>query len=99
MQLPEPDPTRLKKRPELIRRLLEILPQSQVIHRPEDLVVYECDGLSAYRQRPMAVVLAASTEQVSQVLRLCHSLGIPIVPGVPARVYRVVPCLCRMGWC
>jgi glycolate oxidase len=80
MQLPEPDPARLEKRPELIRRLLEVLPQSQVIHRPEDLVVYECDGLSAYRQRPMAVVLAASTEQVSQVLRLCHSLGIPIVP-------------------
>lgn len=80
MELPEPDPARLKKRPELIRGLLGLLPEDQVIHRPEDLVVYECDGLSAYRQRPLAVVLASSTEEVSQVLCLCHGLGIPIVP-------------------
>ncbi len=80
MQLPQPRPERLQQRDELIRRLLKSLGEDQVIHRPEDLVVYECDALSAYRQQPMAVVLPRSTEDVSTILRLCCETGIPIVP-------------------
>ena len=80
MQMPRPQSERLQRRPELIRRLLEALREDQLIHHPEDLVVYECDALSAYRQRPMAVVLPATTEDVSTVLKICSALGIPIVP-------------------
>jgi glycolate oxidase len=81
MQLPAPRQERLQRREELVRRLIELLDDpDQVIHRPEDLVVYECDALSAYRQQPMAVILASSAEQVSGVVRLCGEIDIPIVP-------------------
>jgi glycolate oxidase len=80
MQLPQPRPERLQQRRELIRRLQEHLQEDQIIHHPEDLVVYECDALSAYRQRPMAVVLPRSTQDVSTLVRICNQTGIPIVP-------------------
>src|SRR5471030_2260965 len=41
---------------------------------------YETDGLTAYHQPPMVVVLPETTEQVSQVLRYCHDEGIKVVP-------------------
>ncbi len=81
MQLPPPSQKRLQQREELVRRLRELLcDPDQIIHRPEDLVVYECDALSAYRQQPMAVILASSAEEVSRVVRLCGEIDIPIVP-------------------
>ena len=81
MQLPPPSQKRLQQREELVRRLRELLGDpDQVIHRPEDLGVYECDALSAYRQQPMAVILASSAEEVSRVVRLCGEIDIPIVP-------------------
>lgn len=80
MRLPEPKAERLAKRPELLRRLGEILCEDQLIHRPEQLAVYECDALSAYRQRPMAVVLANDTADVVGTLRTCSELEIPLVP-------------------
>jgi glycolate oxidase len=80
MQFPVPDPRRLERKDELIRLLLESLAPDQVIHRPEELVVYECDGFSAYRQRPLAVALPNDTAQVAAVLRACNQTDIPIVP-------------------
>ncbi|HIM57085.1 MAG TPA: FAD-binding protein [Candidatus Latescibacteria bacterium] len=81
MQLPPPSQKRLQQRDELVRRLRKLLGDpDQIIHRPEDLVVYECDALSAYRQQPMAVILASSAEEVSRVVRLCGEFDIPIVP-------------------
>ena len=80
MQLPQPQSDRLEKREGLVRRLLDALGDEQVIHRDADLVVYECDALSAYRQRPMAVVLPRATDEVSTAMRLCSEEGIPIVP-------------------
>ena len=80
MRLPEPKAERLAKRPDLLRRLQEILGEDQLIHRPEQLAVYECDALSAYRQRPMAVVLANDTADVVATLRVCSELEIPLVP-------------------
>src|ERR1041385_3912730 len=41
---------------------------------------YESDGLTAYRQLPMVVVLPETTRQVSRVLRYCHDEGIKVVP-------------------
>ena len=80
MLLPQPRPDRLERRPELISLLLAGLEDDQVIHRPEELVVYECDALSAYRQRPMLVVLPDSTADVSNIVRACARCDIPIVP-------------------
>src|SRR5260370_40068407 len=51
-----------------------------VIDSPSEMVPYESDGLMAYRQPPMVVVLPDTTEQVSQVLRYCFENGIKVVP-------------------
>ena len=75
-----PQPQRLARRAELVRRLGRLVDEGGLIHRPEDLVAYECDGLSAYRQAPLAVALPTSPEQVSGLLRACTELDIPVVP-------------------
>ena len=75
-----PQPQRLARRAELVRRLARLVDEGGLIHRPEDLVAYECDGLSAYRQAPLAVALPTSPEQVSGLLRACTELDIPVVP-------------------
>ena len=80
MNLPTPDPTRFERREALIGGLREHLRADQIIHHREDVIAYECDGLSAYRQRPMLVALPDSTEQVAAVLRSCSQFDIPIVP-------------------
>lgn len=44
-----------------------------VLYDAEDLRPYECDGLAAYRQVPLMVVLPETIEQVQHVMRVCHS--------------------------
>jgi len=63
----------------LISRLQYILPAASVLHQKEDLRPYECDGLSAYRNLPLAVVLPEKTEQVQAILKLCFELEVPVV--------------------
>ena len=63
----------------LIQRLHGVLPKAAVLHELEDLKPFECDGLSAYRQVPMAVVLVDNEEQVRDTLLLCKELGVPVV--------------------
>ena len=77
-----PDP-RLESavpRAELVRRLIAGLPATSVLHAPEDLTPYECDGLSAFREVPLVVALPENEEQVAHVLRTCHAAGVPVVP-------------------
>ncbi|MDE0715283.1 MAG: FAD-binding protein [Gammaproteobacteria bacterium] len=59
--------------------LHERLPRANVLTEPSELIPYECDGLSAYRQHPMAVVLPETLEQVVHVLRACRERGVPVV--------------------
>lgn len=80
MQMPQPDARVLAKKPQVIARLLEILPESAVIHDAAETRAYECDALTAYRCPPMAVVLPSSTQEVSDILRLCHQMAVPVVP-------------------
>ena len=61
------------------RRFRRFLPCGSVIDEPESLRAYECDGLSAYRRRPLLVVLPETVEQVRGVLRVCDELRIPVV--------------------
>ncbi|MEE4345502.1 MAG: FAD-linked oxidase C-terminal domain-containing protein, partial [Paracoccaceae bacterium] len=41
---------------------------------------YECDALTAYRCPPMVAVLPSTTQEVSDILRICHEMGVPVVP-------------------
>ncbi len=63
----------------LLSLLLELLPEEDVLYDTEDLRPYECDGLSAYRQTPMLVVLPSTIGQVQAVMRLCHEHEVPVV--------------------
>ncbi|GAB6067582.1 glycolate oxidase subunit GlcD [Methylothermus subterraneus] len=63
----------------LIRALRCVLPEEAVRTAPEELRAYECDGLSAYRCLPQAVVLPESAEQVQKVLAFCSAHAVPVV--------------------
>jgi len=63
----------------LVAALRRALPGDAVLDHPEDLRPYECDGLSAYRQLPLAVALPADTDQVAAVLAVCRAHGAPVV--------------------
>lgn len=66
--------------PQLIRRLGEVVGPGACITDPGRLLVYESDGLTAHRGAPLAVVLPATTAEVSAVLRLLHEAGVAVVP-------------------
>ncbi len=63
----------------LAARLKAILPAHCLLIDEEDLRPYECDGLTAYRELPLAVCLPENEAQVVEVLRTCHHLGVPVV--------------------
>ncbi|SDH92675.1 FAD-linked oxidase C-terminal domain-containing protein [Nitrosomonas sp. Nm132] len=64
---------------ELVSSLLTFLPREAVLYETEDLKPYECDGLSAYRQTPMIVVLPQAEEEVVKILQICHTTKTPVV--------------------
>ncbi|HET7061949.1 MAG TPA: FAD-linked oxidase C-terminal domain-containing protein [Nitrosospira sp.] len=64
---------------DLAARLRDFLPPEAVLQEVEDLKPYECDGLSAYRRIPLLVALPSTEEEVARVLRVCHSLKVPVV--------------------
>jgi len=66
-------------RDHLITRFRDFMDDSAVLHTDESLAPYECDGLSAFRERPWLVVLPDTVEQIQKILRLCNSLGVPVV--------------------
>ena len=72
-------PQRSHARTELAQALHGFLPPDAVLEQEEELRPYECDGLSAYRQLPLLVVLPRTVEQVQQVMRLCHERAVPVV--------------------
>ena len=75
----KPDPTFNTDRAALVARLKTILPAYCLRVDEEDLRPYECDGLTAYRELPLAVCLPESEGQVIDILRTCHELGVPVV--------------------
>jgi len=78
--LPPPDADLLARRSEIVTALRSIVPGEGVIATEREMRAYECDGLTAYRQLPMVVVLPDTTEQVSRVLAFCHRRGVKVVP-------------------
>ncbi len=75
--------TELLQRAELQARVLQalkpLLPAHALLYQTEDTTPYECDGLTAYRARPLLVALPETEAQVAAVLKACHGLGVPVV--------------------
>ena len=80
MDMPQPNSEILMKKAKIATVLRTVLPHDAVIDDPSETRAYECDALTAYRCPPMIAVLPATTQQVSDVLKICHREGVPVVP-------------------
>jgi glycolate oxidase len=70
---------RAARQAEVVRALQSVLPAEALLWQPEDTTPYECDGLTAYRERPLVVALPENEAQVAAVLRACHAMAVPVV--------------------
>ena len=81
ISLPDPKQDVLARRDTLVAGLRALLADEEgLIADPIRLKPYETDGLSAYRQMPLAVALPETTEEVAALLRFCHANGVRVVP-------------------
>ncbi len=80
LTMPEPDQAVLGRRAEIVAALRRIVPGEGVIASEIAMRPFESDGLTAYRQLPMVVVLPETTKQVADILAFCHREGIKVVP-------------------
>ncbi|MBL8749002.1 MAG: FAD-binding protein [Planctomycetes bacterium] len=64
----------------LERSLVRLLGRERVLHSPDALLAWECDGFTVHRRRPRAVVLPESTDEVQAVVRALHDASVPFVP-------------------
>ncbi|MCX7239365.1 MAG: FAD-binding protein [Burkholderiales bacterium] len=64
---------------QVVRALEEFVPKHALLYQTEDTTPYECDGLSAYRARPLVVALPETEPQVAAILRTCQRLNVPVV--------------------
>ena len=70
---------RAERQRAVVQALGRVLPADAILYTPEDTTPYECDGLTAYRERPLVVALPETESQVQAVLKTCHALGVPVV--------------------
>ena len=63
----------------IVQAFIDVLDDDRVVRRKEELLVYECDGLTSYRQRPAVVVLPKTTEEVAALVKICDRNHIPFV--------------------
>jgi glycolate oxidase len=80
MKMPTPDAAVLQRRAEIVAALRRIVPGEGVIASEPERRAYESDGLTAYRQLPLVVVLPSRVEEVAAVLRYCKEIGVKVVP-------------------
>jgi len=78
--MPAPDPGVLARRDAVVRSLRKLVAPEAVVAEDLRLAAYETDALTAYRQRPLAVVLPSTTAEVAAILRFAHEEGLRIVP-------------------
>src|ERR1700679_492749 len=63
----------------VLQRLAAMMPPGRLLERPEHLAAYESDGLTAFRTRPVAVVIPETPEEVIALVRFCHAERLPFV--------------------
>ena len=80
MLMPDPDQDVIDRRDTICAALKKIVPAACVIDSQESMRAYDADGLSAYRQLPLAVVLPETVEQIAAVMKWCKAEGVKVVP-------------------
>ncbi|GGA78490.1 lactate dehydrogenase [Brucella endophytica] len=80
LTMPKADAATLARRAEIVAQLREIVPGEGVVDAVNGMRAFESDGLTAYRQLPLVVVLPQTVAQVSRILKYCHDRNIRVVP-------------------
>lgn len=70
---------RAARQAEVVQALSQHVPAHALLWNAEDTTPYECDGLTAYRQRPLVACLPETYAQIQAVLKACHALQVPVV--------------------
>jgi len=70
---------RSERQAQVVAALQKVLPAHALLWHSEDTTPYECDGLTAYRERPLVVALPETEAQVQAVLQTCHAMAVPVV--------------------
>ena len=78
LTLPEPDISVIKNKKQIVNDIKNIT--ANIIHSDDEIKPYETDGLSVYRQKPIAVILPETTKEVSKILKYCYENKIKVVP-------------------
>jgi hypothetical protein len=86
--MPSPGQAVLARRAEIVAALRRIVPAEGVIDAEHERRAFECDGLTAYRQLPMVVVLPEATARIVEVLRYCSANNVKVVPPAHLAVRR-----------
>src|SRR6476620_3015464 len=80
IRFPDPDPAILARRDAILAGLAPLVAPEALIVSEDERRAFETDGLTSYRQMPLAVVLPSTTEEVSAIMRFCHENGVKVVP-------------------
>ena len=80
MEMPSSNNSIINDKDRLIGLFNQILSPDSVISDPYETKAYECDGLTAYKCPPLAVLLPRTTEEVSEILKICHEEKVPVIP-------------------
>ncbi len=80
LAMPAVDKAVMARRAEIVAALRAIVPGEGVVDSVNGMRVFETDGLTAYRQLPLVVVLPQTVAQVAAVLKYCNRNGIRVVP-------------------
>ena len=80
LAMPKPDAETMRRRDEIVAGLRAIVPGEGVVDAVNEMRAFESDGLTAYRQLPLVVVLPETVGQVSRVLQFCNERNIRVVP-------------------
>ena len=80
LALPKIDKKTLDKKYYIFKSLAKLINPEYVLSHKDEIKPYETDGLSAYKQTPLAVVMPENTKEVSSILKFCHEENIKVVP-------------------
>ena len=80
LQMPKVDNAIMSKKDKIASDLSKIINYKNVLSNPDELRPFETDGLTAYRQMPLLVVMPETVEEVSQILKYCNENKVKVVP-------------------
>ena len=70
----------LKNKDDVVKDLGNIIKNENILYHEDETRVFETDGLSAYKQKPLIVVFPENTNEVSRILEYCNRKRIKVVP-------------------